>query len=307
MLCVRGRWEACAVPVPDEQCEYPWIRSGGGIFYDIQGAYGYNGIISSSGDDIFIRRFHESFDQWCLENGIIAEFTRFHPLLDNQRLASPKMTTLFSRHTVKLNLQLSIDEIWTQQISSKNRNLIRRAEKDGVEIIESDDYEQFRRLYDQTMENVGAEDFYFFPKVYYDNFQKELSEDSSLCFAVCGGKAIAGSLFMYSHDYAHYHLSGRDKEYSRIPAGNLLLWYGIQKAKARDCKWFHFGGGTTSDDNDSLLHFKQNFSKEQGEFWIGKRIHNQEIYKEVVRQWQEKYPASYAQNSKKLLGYRDIK
>lgn len=282
-----------------------WV--GGGNFYDIQGAYGYNGIITSSEDETFIKSFHESFDAWCQENNIVAEFSRFHPLLNNQVLASPQMTTLYSRKTVKLNLQPSVDDIWKTQISSKNRNLIRRAEKEGVVIVESNNYEQFQKLYDQTMENVGAEEFYFFPKSYYDCFQKSLGENATLCFAVCGGKTIAGSLFMFCHDYAHYHLSGRDKEYSRIPAGNLLLWYGIQKAKARGCKWFHFGGGTSSDDNDSLLHFKQNFSREQGEFWIGKRIHNQEIYNEVVRQWQQKYPESFAKNSKMLLGYREIK
>ena len=217
------------------------------------------------------------------------------------------MTTMFSRHTVKLNLQLSIDDIWKTQISSKNRNLIRKAEKEGVVIIESNDYEQFRKVYDQTMENVGAEGFYFFPQAYYDNFRRNLGNDTTLCFAMRGGEVIAGSLFMYSPDYGHYHLSGRDKAYSHIPANNLLLWYGIQKAKARGCKWFHFGGGTTSEEADPLLHFKKNFSKEQGEFWIGKRIHNQEIYNEVVRQWQEKYPESYTRNGRMLLGYREIK
>lgn len=32
-----------------------------------------------------------------------------------------------------------------------------------------------------------------------------------LCLAIFEGKAIAGSMFMFSDDYAHYHLSARDR------------------------------------------------------------------------------------------------
>ena len=216
------------------------------------------------------------------------------------------MKTFYSRKTVKLDLTLSEDDIWKTQFSSKNRNVIRKAEKDGVTIIESQDYEFFRQMYDQTMRNVNAEDFYFFPAEYYDKFKATFGDNLILCFAMYEGKPISGSMFMFSKDYAHYHLSGRDKNFYKIAANNAVLWYGIQKAKERGCKWFHFGGGTTGADDDMLLHFKQNFSKENGEFWIGKRIHNQKIYDSIVAQWKERYPESYDNNKVKLLGYRKI-
>ena len=120
------------------------------------------------------------------------------------------------------------------------------------------------------------------------------------------GKVIAGSMFMFSENYAHYHLSARDREYSKYAANNLILWHGIRKAKERGCKLFHFGGGTTGDENDSLLLFKQNFSKTKTEFWIGKRVHNQAVYDRIVEQWKTKHPDSYEHNRVKLLGYREI-
>lgn len=273
-------------------------------YYDIQGAYGYNGIIASTYNPDFIKAFWDTFDLWCQENSIVAEFSRFHPLLNNQKLASPKMKTFFSRHTVALDL--TDDDIWMHQISSKNRNMIRKAEKEGVSIIESDDYETFRKLYNGTMSDLHAEDFYFFPPEYYSEYKQTFKDESLLCLAIYDRKVIAGSMFMYSEDYAHYHLSARDREYSRYAANNLILWYGIQKAKERGCKWLHFGGGTTGDDNDSLLKFKRDFSKTLGEFWIGKRVHNETIFNEIIQQWQTKYPESYAANKVKLLGYREI-
>ena len=275
-------------------------------YFDIQGAYGYNGIISSTNDKSFIREFHLCFDSYCNERHIIAEFTRFNPLLDNVKLASSEMKLIFSRKTVKLNLQLDIEEIWMNQFSTKNRNVIRKTEKEGVLICESDDYETFRMLYNGTMENVSAEDYYFFPPSYFDEYKKTFKGESILIFAILNNEPIAGSMFMFSKDYAHYHLSARDKNYYKLAANNLVLWKGIQKAKERGCKWFHFGGGTTGDESDRLLHFKRNFSKDTGEFWIGKRVHNQKIYESVVEQWQKKYPEKWNENKIKLLGYRDI-
>jgi hypothetical protein len=275
-------------------------------YYDIQGAYGYNGIVASSAEAGFIGRFHQCFDQYCADNHIIAEFSRFHPLLNNQQLASSKMQTFYSRKTVKLDLWMSLDEIWMKQFSTKNRNVIRKAEKEGVTIVESQNYELFRQMYEQTMRNVNAEEFYFFPAEYYEKFEESFGDNLILCFAMYDGKPISGSMFMFSKDYAHYHLSGRDKNYYKIAANNAVLWYGIQKAKERGCKWFHLGGGTTGADDDMLLHFKQNFSKENGEFWIGKRVHNQEIYNQIVAQWKERYHESYEHNKVKLLGYREI-
>lgn len=273
-------------------------------YYDIQGAYGYNGLISSNLDAGFINAFWEEFDSFCDEEDIIAEFTRFHPVLNNHLIASPRMKTFYSRHTVILDL--TDDDIWMHQISSKNRNMIRKAEKEGVSIVNSDDYETFRQLYNGTMTDLHAEDFYFFPPAYYEEFKQTLKDNSLLCLAILDGKVIAGSLFMYSDYYAHYHLSARNREYSRFAANNLILWYSIQKAKERGCKWFHLGGGTTSNDDDSLLKFKREFSKQHGDFWIGKRIHNQAVYDSVMAQWQEKYPESYEANKVKLLGYREI-
>lgn len=273
-------------------------------YYDIQGAYGYNGIVVSSNSTELIESFWFDFNQWCLDTDVVAEFSRFHPLLNNHILASPQMKTFFSRHTVTLDL--TNEDIWMHQISSKNRNMIRKAEKEGVTIIESDDYETFRKLYNGTMSDLHADDFYFFPSEYYNEYKQTFKDKSLLCFAIYEGKVIAGSMFMFSADYAHYHLSARDRNYSRYAANNLILWYGIQKAKERGCKWFHFGGGTTGDENDTLLKFKREFSKTVGEFWIGKRVHNNSVYNSIIDQWKKNFPIQWAENNNRLLGYRNI-
>ena len=80
----------------------------------------------------------------------------------------------------------------------------------------------------------------------------------------------------------------------------------IQSAKAHGCHYVHFGGGTSGDPENSLLHYKMNFSKTLSEFWIGKKVHNQDVYDKIIEQWKTKYPDSYEAHKVMLLGYREI-
>ncbi len=275
-------------------------------YYDIQGAYGYNGLITSSNDDKFISAFWNVFADYCKNHDIIAEFTRFHPLLNNQTTVAPDMHTIYSRHTVWLNLENSIDDIWHKEFSSKNRNMIRKAEKCGIVVEESNDYDSFQTLYNETMRRLDAEDYFFFPNSYYHQFKETLDGHCMLLLAFLNDKIIAGSMFMFWGNYCHYHLSARDNQYSKYAANNLILWEAIKKGTEKGCKYFHFGGGTTSNDNDSLLKFKENFSTTKSDFYIGKRVYNPIIYQNIVDQWKEKYPKSFAKNNKMLLGYREL-
>ena len=52
-------------------------------YFDIQGVYGYNGILTNSNDEEFKSNFFETFNDFCQKENIIAEFTRFNPLLNN--------------------------------------------------------------------------------------------------------------------------------------------------------------------------------------------------------------------------------
>ena len=49
-------------------------------YYDIQGAYGYNGIVTSSNNEKFISDFYKCFYKYCQQTNIITEFVRFHPV-----------------------------------------------------------------------------------------------------------------------------------------------------------------------------------------------------------------------------------
>ena len=277
-------------------------------YFDIQGAYGYNGVISSNNNEQFIKNFYESFENYCKKNNIIAEFTRFHPLLNNKKFSEQNLNIIYYRKTIFLDLTKDYDDIWKEEYSGKNRNMIRKAEKCGVvSFISQDekDYQSFIELYSETMENVRASDYYYFDNIYFDNIRKELKNNQHLIISKINDELVGGMILIIYGDYAHYHLSARKREFGKYAINNHLLNYAIEFAKEQDCKLFHFGGGTGSDKNDPLFKFKSNFSTQRGEFYIGKKIHNPEIYNQLVQQWEKQNPQKTEQFKNHLLKYRN--
>lgn len=276
-------------------------------YYDIQGAYGYNGVISSSLNPDFIMHFHSDFHQFCLEYNIVVEFTRFHTLLENHKFSVDYLSVYKNRVTVFLNLDKSYNEIWLYSYSSVHRNMIRKALKNDIEISilhEKSDYMSFYKMYIETMTNLSAEEKYFFNENYFINFPSILCNNQILLVASYKGEVICSLLLMLYKQFAHYHLSARKKEFSWLPANNLLLDHAVKIAQIHGAKFFHLGGGLDSEGKDSLFKFKSSISKTYKDFYIGGKIHNSKTYQEINTQWENKYPEKMELYHQMFLKYR---
>lgn len=274
---------------------------------DIQGAYGYNGVISTSYDPGFIKEFHGAFDAYCIEENVVAEFTRFHPLIRNQRFSRGYLEVFKNRDTVYLNLEQPEETIWEKEYTGNNRNMIRKAVKHGVEVEFSHnpaDYETFYTMYTETMKHVDADDYYFFRRSYFDDFRDRLGENQTLILARYRDRVAAAMLLMVFGSYAHYHLSCREKDFASLGANNLLLHAAVKHARDRGCRCFHFGGGNTTRPTDSLMKFKTNFSRTREEFFIGKRVHHPALYEELCRRWENRFPGLKDKYGNFFLKYR---
>lgn len=254
-------------------------------YYDIETAYGYGGPIVSCDDERFRFNFENAFENFCKENFIVAEFIRFNPLLNNQNIFKDNIEIIKNRTTVYVDLDKSIDDIWSSQISSKNRNMIRKAEKSGLTVEFEENIDAFKSIYETTMNKVNANDYYYFNNEYYET----LKELNNIYISVkLNGIIIASAIFMNYKDFFHYHLAGSLKEYLKYSPNNLLLWTAIKYARNNGFKIMHLGGGLTNNPEDNLFKFKKSFSKSTYEFYIGKRIHNKKIYNFLIDEWEEK-------------------
>ena len=254
------------------------------VYYDIETAYGYGGPLSNTDDEEFIKKFEENFMKYCIDNSIVAEFVRFHPLIKNQNIFKQGMKVLHNRTTVYIDLTKPLEEIWKNDITSKNRNVIRKAEKNHLTVEFNEDLEVFKEIYENTMKKVNAGDYYYFSNDYYSQLDKL---DNIYISVKYEDEVIASAIFMKCEGYFHYHLAGSIKEYLKYSPNNLLLWTAIKYAKDNGFKKMHFGGGLSDSLEDNLFKFKKSFSKDTSDFYIGKRIHNDEIYNELISRWEE--------------------
>lgn len=269
------------------------------LFFDIETAYGYGGPLVKGSHSGFIRKFEEQFLDYCRSERIIAEFVRFHPLLRNETVFRNHIQVLHNRSTVWIDLDKDLEAIWMEELTAQNRNTIRKCEKNGLYVKESHDYQAFMDVYNETMEKVGAGEFYFFQSDYYDAVRND--EHYILLEVKQGDHLLAVGIFMGYGEFFHYHLSGSRKDFLRLAPNNLLLWEAVRYAKQLGYKKMHLGGGRTDSIEDSLFRFKSRFSSSVADFYIGKRIHDQEVYGLLVREWEKKH----GQKLVRLLQYRE--
>ena len=249
-------------------------------YYDYVTPYGYGGfLVSDRGNQTAVSRLAEAYEQHCRENRIVAEFVRFHPVLENAHTVEDLYQVIDLGHTVCLDLG-SPEIIW-QNITSKNRNMIRKAEKNGVTIHTGSSrelYETFREIYDDTMRKVDAADYYFFPTEFYDSIREQLTEHALLFYAMREGEIIAMSIILHTKGAMHYHLSASRREYQTYAPTNLLLYKAALWGCEQGMRTFHLGGGLGSRE-DHLYHFKKEFNRgEDTRFSIGKRVFRQDVY-----------------------------
>lgn len=252
-----------------------------GLYYDFASPYGYGGWIVEGEDPSSL--FSE-YEYWCVKNGIISEFVRFHPVLENHQYSERAYEVIPLGNTVALDLT-SPEVIWAN-ITSKNRNMIRKAQKNGVVIYSGrypEIYEIFREIYNSTMDKDNADDYYYFESEFYTSVLNDLPQNAQVFYAVYDGKIIAASIMLTANGRMNYHLSGSVREFSNMAPTNLLLYEAALWGCANGCKTLYLGGGVGSGE-DSLYKFKKAFYRldDVKRFYIGKKIFIQEKYDELL-------------------------
>ena len=285
----------------------PFLQRKIGVFFDLETPYGYGGPIFNQNYETLIMDALKVMFYYFKEHCYIAGFIRFHPLLANANKCKEIIPIIDDRQTIAIDLSLSEDDLWQMEINTKNRNTIRKAQKTGL-TFEVDQHfnnlKNFITLYNQTMQRLSAEDFYYFSEKYYRDFVLCLSDKSFLGVIKYDDKIIAAAIFMYSKYYGHYHLSGSNKDYKNLCPNNLLLFEAAKELKRKGVRRFHLGGGSDSDPKNSLFEFKSRFGREHYQFSIGKIIFNETVYQDICSAWMLKNTKRADKYSHILLKYR---
>lgn len=253
-------------------------------YFDSITPYGYGGVLfDGDTSEENLKIFWDAYVKKMKEEGIVDNFVRYHPVLANALPMKQISTVIDLGKTIAIDLA-SPEVIW-ENIISKNRNMIRKAEKNGI-VIEhgkgKDLLEKFTAIYNATMDKDHAEEYYYFKCPFYDSIHNDLNDNYRLFYARLNDKIIAMSIMIFANGRLNYHLSGSDLDFWNLAPSNLLLYKAALWGYEQGCKTFHLGGGVGSGE-DSLYKFKAAFNKNSNcQFSIGKEIFDQKKYDELV-------------------------
>ena len=97
--------------------------------------------------------------------------------------------------------------------------------------------------------------------------------------AIYNQKTIAMGFYFIYNRFIHAHLSGTLSEFLHLSPAYILKYAITEWGKKNGYSLIHHGGGKSNSPEDSLFLFKKKFGKNtEFEFYVGKKIWNEEIY-----------------------------
>lgn len=252
-------------------------------YYDLVTPYGYGGpiITSLTGDkDKLIESFEQEMQKYVLENNIVSEFVRFHPIMKNHS----DFGDIYKAEAIRKTLvtDLREDDYFTSQFGKSARKNIKQALNKGITYKVTRNpvsIGEFKNIYYSTMDRNDATEFYYFDDNYFDNILEYFKDNVLLVEAIYENKVIAAGFYFVYNEIIHIHLSGTLSEFLFLSPAYILRYAVAKWGAENGYNLIHHGGGRTDSEEDSLYVFKKNFAKKYHiDFYVGKKIWNEDAY-----------------------------
>jgi hypothetical protein len=169
--------------------------------------------------------------------------------------------------TYIVDLSLNEDQILAN-IHSKHRNVIRKAEKDGVSIENGSKY--IDECYKIISDTYKRQNKIFIDKNEFYRMYKFLNDNISFYIALKNNEVQGCAVLLWNTGNYSYYLFGGSKISSYAGSMNLLHYKAMLDMKQRGVKYYDFFGARINPDEGSKLEGIQRFkSRFGGEFIKG--------------------------------------
>lgn len=280
-----------------------------GEYYDVCGAYGYNGPIGKTEDGEFIHEYNTRLQEELVKQNVVTELVRYCPIPDN-RLYHTYTEQIDVLDNVFVDVGMGIENLWMNSYEKNLRTSIRKGASYGLQSIvlfakelSVDDLQLAYNIYCSTMQRNKADDFYYFGIDFLKRLHAEMQDKLLLIVTFHENIAISFELLICDGVLSFAILGGTLSDYYRLNPNTYQkneLFIGLIR---HGFKLYSMGGGVSRADN--LYAYKKSFNKRcENPFYIGVKVHNKQVYDELQSQWRNSYPKSAAENANKLQGYR---
>lgn len=248
--------------------------------YDLTSVYGYAGPVFDkfADPDMCIDLM---LSKMRAENNI-SLFSRMHPIFISD-IASE--TSRGSRLSDVVVIPISQSENVTADYRGSHRREISAAYKAGVDVVVdhgTETLDKFISIYQGAMLDLGASNYYFFNKNYFEQLCAVNDFKVIIISAKLNDNFIASSLFIITGKIMQYYLSGSVAEFRKLAPSKVILAKAHEVAIRLGCDYLILGGGVGSKQ-DALYKFKQGFSNLSMPFYVKKVILDAVQYHDLVR------------------------
>jgi Acetyltransferase (GNAT) domain len=194
-------------------------------------------------------KFNESFRSFCLPK--LEEF--------NVNYTFPKQNNF---ETLVIYLLKDEDEIWNNDINSKRRNMLRKAEKNGIEVVElpKDNLADFYEIYNAANIRYKLDPL---PIIFFEDlFSNDENTKFNILLSKKDGIVLSGIVLAYDKNYAIYWLGFNSDNAPNLGQNELLQWYAIKKMMDYGCKYYDLCY-IEKERLPYIYEFKKGFSKNE--------------------------------------------
>ena len=166
----------------------------------------------------------------------------------------------FGSHIIDLSLDK--DALW-KNVHSKHRNVIKKAEKDGVNIECGRTQKLVEDYHSIDIDTWNRSNKSAVSENQWKNLLDAMGDNCIIYIAYLNGVPQSGAFFYFNKQMCYY-MYGANKNNPHIGSGNLLQWRAILDMKAAGVKKYSFVGCRINEDENSKFHGIQRFKERFG-------------------------------------------
>jgi CelD/BcsL family acetyltransferase involved in cellulose biosynthesis len=169
--------------------------------------------------------------------------------------------------TVRVDLRAGLTGAWSKSLDGKRRNMIRKAERSGVE-LRTGGAELADVYYDLVRDMTARAGISLMPGMYYrrvlETFQPRGA--ARLVLAYVENRPVAGGVFLRHGQTAYYWHGATSSDAPNLGQGELIQWDAIRWASESGCSWYDLVG-VERERLPRIAQFKLGFSRDAEPFY----------------------------------------
>lgn len=178
-------------------------------------------------------------------------------------LGDPRLTLINKAKWHGINLQLSLDKLWSH-IHSSARRAIHKAQASNVKVYAAQQADDLRAFFAMHLEvrkrkyHMLAQPYHFFENIWHQFIEQQ---QGVVLMAMQGDRIIGATLFLEWKGVLYYKFNASALDQLHLRPNDLIIWEAIQYAKVKGYSQLDFG---LSDwDQEGLVRYKRKFATDE--------------------------------------------